>query len=137
NSGMRLLASLLLLAPAALHAQLSRPLDQQAQDVFRWRSIGPSNMSVRVTDIEAVVGNPKIFYIAYASSGIWKTINGGTTFTPVFDTQDVISMGDMAIAPSNPDILYAGTGEEDGRNSISPGGGVYKSTDAGKTWVKT
>jgi hypothetical protein len=134
---MRFVLLALAFAPSLANAQLSRALDQQAQDVFRWRSIGPSNMSARVTDIEAVPGNPKVFYIVYASSGIWKTINGGTTFTPVFDTQDVISMGDMAIAPSNPNILYAGTGEEDGRNSISPGGGVYKSTDGGKSWSKT
>lgn len=134
---MRVLLPLLVLLPAALGAQLSRPLNEQAQSVFKWRSVGPSNMAARVTDVEAVVGNPKVFYIAYASSGIWKTVNGGTTFTPVFDSQDVISMGDMAIAPSNPDVIYAGTGEEDGRNSISPGGGVYKSTDGGKSWTKT
>ncbi len=118
-------------------AQYSRPLDAQAQGVFRWRSIGPANMSARVTDVEAVPNNPKVFYIVYASSGIWKTENNGTTFTPIFDTQDVISMGDLAIAPSNPNVLYAGTGEEDARNSISPGGGVYKSVDGGKTWMKT
>ncbi|MHB1298041.1 MAG: WD40/YVTN/BNR-like repeat-containing protein [Gemmatimonadaceae bacterium] len=131
------LAFLAAIIPAAVGAQYAGTLDAAAQDVFRWRSVGPSNMSARVTDIEAVVGNPKVFYIAYASSGIWKTENGGTTFKPVFDTQDVISIGDIAIAPSNPNVIYAGTGEEDGRNSISPGGGVYKSTDAGKTWVKT
>lgn len=131
------LAFALLCVPAIAGAQLSRPLTQQAQDVLRWRSIGPSNMAARVTDIEAVVGNPKVFYIVYASSGIWKTTNGGTTFTPIFDTQDVISMGDLAIAPSNPNVLYAGTGEEDGRNSISPGGGVYRSTDGGQTWTRT
>ena len=123
--------------PSVAGAQYTRPLDASAQEVFQWRSVGPSNMASRVTDIEAVVGNPKVFYIAYAASGIWKTENGGTTFKPVFDTQDVISMGDMAIAPSDPNVLYAGTGEEDGRNSISPGGGVYKSVDAGKTWTKS
>lgn len=91
-------------------------------------------MAGRVTDIEAVPGNPKIFYVATATGGIWKTINAGTMFFPVFDKERVISMGDIAIAPSDPNIIYAGTGEEDSRNSISPGGGVYKSTDAGRTW---
>lgn len=66
------------------------------------------------------IANPKIFYVATASGGILKTINAGTMFVPVFDNERVISMGDIAIAPSNPDILYAGTGEEDSRNSISP-----------------
>jgi hypothetical protein len=91
-------------------------------------------MAGRVTDIEAVPGNPKVYYVATATGGIWKTINAGTMFFPVFDKEPVISMGDIAIAPSDPNIIYAGTGEEDSRNSISPGGGVYKSTDAGRTW---
>jgi len=91
-------------------------------------------MGGRVTDVEGVAGNPKIFYVATATGGIWKTINAGTTFFPLFDKERVISLGDIALAPSNPSIIYAGTGEEDSRNSISPGGGVYKSTDAGRTW---
>jgi hypothetical protein len=94
-------------------------------------------MGGRVTDVEAVPGNPKIFYVATASGGIWKTINAGTVFLPVFDQERVISMGDIALAPSDPNIIYAGTGEEDSRNSISPGGGIYKSTDAGRTWKLT
>ncbi len=91
-------------------------------------------MSGRVTDVEGVPGNSKIFYVATATGGIWKTINAGTMFFPIFDKERVISMGDIAIAPSDPNTIYAGTGEEDSRNSISPGGGVYKSTDAGRTW---
>ncbi len=91
-------------------------------------------MAGRVTDIEPVPGNPKVFYVATATGGIWKTVNAGTMFFPVFDKERVISMGDIAIAPSNPNIIYAGTGEEDSRNSISPGAGVYKSSDAGRTW---
>jgi hypothetical protein len=91
-------------------------------------------MAGRVTDIEPVPGNPKVFYVATATGGIWKTVNAGTMFFPVFDKERVISMGDIAIAPSNPNIIYAGTGEEDSRNSMSPGGGIYKSTDAGRTW---
>jgi len=91
-------------------------------------------MGGRVTDVEGVPGNPKVFYVATATGGIWKTINAGTMFFPVFDKERVVSMGDIAIAPSDPNILYAGTGEEDSRNSISPGAGVYKSTDAGRSW---
>ena len=91
-------------------------------------------MSGRVTDIEADPRNSKVFYVATATGGIWKTVNAGTMFFPLFDSEKIISLGDIAIAPSNGDIIYAGTGEEDSRNSISPGGGIFKSTDAGKTW---
>jgi hypothetical protein len=123
-----------ILCAGSLAAQLNTPLDSTTLAGFRWRSIGPANMGGRVTDIEAVPGNPKIFYVATASGGIWKTINAGTMFVPLFDRERVVSMGDIALAPSDPNIIYAGTGEEDSRNSISPGGGLYKSTDAGRTW---
>jgi Sortilin, neurotensin receptor 3, len=123
-----------LLCAGSLSAQLTTPLDSVTLAGFRWRAIGPAVMGGRVTDIEGVPGNPKVFYVATATGGIWKTINAGTMFVPLFDKERVISMGDIALAPSNPDIIYAGTGEEDSRNSISPGGGVYKSTDGGRTW---
>ncbi len=123
-----------LLCAGSLSAQLTTPLDSATLAGFRWRAIGPANMGGRVTDVEGVPGNPKIFYVATATGGIWKTINAGTMFVPLFDKERVISMGDIALAPSNPTIIYAGTGEEDSRNSISPGGGVYKSSDAGRTW---
>jgi hypothetical protein len=129
-----LAAAALLLAAPSLHAQLTTPLDSASQALFRWRSIGPANMSGRITDIEGVPSDPKTFYVAAAAGGIWKTTNHGTTFQPVFDREAVISMGDLAVAPSNPEVLYAGTGEEDSRNSISPGGGVYRSTDGGRSW---
>src|SRR6185436_18748074 len=103
-------------------AQLSTPLDSAALAAFRWRSVGPAIMGGRVTDIEADPRNSKVFYVAFATGGIWKTVNAGTMFFPLFDKERVISMGDLAIAPSNGDIIYAGTGEEDSRNSISPGG---------------
>ncbi|HUQ98216.1 MAG TPA: hypothetical protein VM166_02110 [Gemmatimonadaceae bacterium] len=121
-------------AAASAHAQLSSPLDSASLAAFRWRNIGPAIMGGRVTDIEVDPRNSKIFYVATAAGGIWKTINNGTMFFPLFDKERVISLGDIAIAPSNGDIIYAGTGEEDSRNSISPGGGIYKSIDAGKSW---
>ena len=123
-----------LLCAGSLSAQLTTPLDSVTLAGFRWRSIGPANMAGRVTDVEGVPGNSKVFYVATATGGIWKTINAGTMFVPLFDKERVVSMGDIALAPSNPNIIYAGTGEEDSRNSMSPGGGVYKSTDAGRTW---
>ena len=100
---------------------------------LRWRAIGPANMSGRITDIEGIPGT-KTFYIAAAAGGIWKTTNAGTTFQHLFTGERVISMGDLAIAPSDTSIVWAGTGEEDSRNSISPGQGIYKSTDGGRTW---
>ncbi|MBW3552699.1 MAG: hypothetical protein KY466_04265 [Gemmatimonadetes bacterium] len=117
------------------------PVSAQAPDSallagLEWRPIGPTNMSGRITDVEGVPGTGT-FYVAAAAGGIWKTTNHGTTFRPVFDDQRVIAMGDLAIAPSDPDVIYAGTGEEDSRNSISPGGGVYRSTDGGRSWTLT
>ena len=122
----------LLSAPAS--AQSGAVLDDALLDGFRWRSIGPANMSGRVTDVEGIPSPSKTLYIATASGGIWKTTNGGVTFRPLFQDERVVSMGDLAIAPSDPDQIWAGTGEEDSRNSISPGGGIYKSTDGGLTW---
>lgn len=123
-----------LLASAPLAAQLSQPLDSATLAFFRWRPIGPAVMGGRITDLAVHPTNPKTYWVAAAAGGIWKTTNGGTTFTPQFENEKVISLGALAVAPSNGDILYAGTGEEDSRNSISPGGGVYKSVDGGKTW---
>jgi len=99
---------------------------------FVWRSIGPANMGGRIDDIAVVDSNPSVIYIGYATGGVWKSTNNGTTWTSVFDTYPVSSIGDIAIAPSNPDVIYIGTGEPNNRQSSSFGGGVYKSTDAGK-----
>jgi photosystem II stability/assembly factor-like uncharacterized protein len=102
---------------------------------LEWRNIGPAIMGGRLTDIEGVPGNPNIIYVATASSGLWKTMDGGITWKPIFDEQDIQSIGDIAIAPLNPDLIWVGTGEDNPRNSVSFGNGVYKSTDGGKTWI--
>jgi photosystem II stability/assembly factor-like uncharacterized protein len=99
-----------------------------------WRSIGPANMGGRVADVEGVPGDPNIVYVATGSGGIFKTINGGTSWTPIFERQNTISVGDIALEPGNPDVIWVGTGESNTRNSVSFGDGVYKSTDGGKTW---
>ncbi len=127
------LALLLALSASGAHAQLTQSLGGML-DEFRWRSVGPTNMGGRVTDVEGLPSPSKTFYVAGAGSGIWKTTNNGTTFEQIWTHQRVISMGDLAISPSDPDIIWAGTGEEDSRNSISPGGGIFKSTDGGETW---
>ena len=112
----------------------AQTLDETWSDALRWRPIGPANMSGRVTDVEGLPSPSKTFYVAAAAGGIWKTTNNGTTFRPIFDNERVVAMGDLAIAPSDHQQIWAGTGEEDSRNSISPGGGIYKSMDGGITW---
>jgi photosystem II stability/assembly factor-like uncharacterized protein len=117
--------------------ELPPPINPTADPLlkpFIWRSIGPANMGGRIDDIAVVESNPSIIYVGYATGGVWKTTNNGTTWTPIFDTYPVSSIGDIALAPSNPDIIYVGTGEPNSRQSSSFGGGVYKSTDAGKTF---
>jgi photosystem II stability/assembly factor-like uncharacterized protein len=125
----------LFLPPAFAHTQQrTAPLDSATMAVFSWRNIGPADMGGRVADIAGIPSPSKTFYVAAAAGGIWKTTNAGTTFRPVFDSARVVSMGALAIAPSDTNQVWAGTGEQNSRNSISPGGGIYKSTDGGKTW---
>jgi hypothetical protein len=101
---------------------------------FRWRSIGPAGQGARIDDFAVDEKNPSTFYIGFAVSGLWKTVNNGTTFEPLFD-EIGHSIGDIALAPSNPSVLYVGTGEANNRQSSSFGHGVYKSTDAGATFT--
>ncbi|MFN4145603.1 MAG: VPS10 domain-containing protein [Runella sp.] len=98
------------------------------------RSIGPAVMSGRVTAVDAVVANPDIVYIGTASGGVWKSENGGSTFTPIFDEQPTLNIGSIAIQQSNPDVIWVGTGEGNPRNSVNIGAGMYKSIDGGKSW---
>lgn len=98
------------------------------------RNIGPSGMSGRVTAIAVDPLNTEVFYVGTASGGLWKTTSGGIKFEPVFDDQNVASIGAIAIDPRRPDVIWAGTGEGNPRNSVTGGYGLYKSYDAGKTW---
>jgi hypothetical protein len=110
------------------------PLDSTLLSAIRWRPIGPANMGGRITDIEGIPSPSRTFYVAAAAGGVWKTTNAGTSFRPVFDNERVASLGDLAIAPSDTNVVYLGTGEPNSRNSISPGGGVWKTTDGARTW---
>jgi photosystem II stability/assembly factor-like uncharacterized protein len=101
---------------------------------LEWRNIGPANMGGRIADIEGVAGNPNLVYVATASGGLFKTTNGGVHWTPLFERQGSISIGDIALEPGNPDVVWLGAGESAVRNSVSFGDGVYKSTDGGRTW---
>ncbi|HEY7911139.1 MAG TPA: hypothetical protein VIG62_04420, partial [Blastocatellia bacterium] len=102
---------------------------------FRFRSIGPASMGGRIDDIAVVESNPFIFYLGLATGGVWKTTNNGTTFEPVFDRYGSCSVGDLAICQSDPNIVWVGTGEPNNRQSSSIGDGIYKSTDAGKSFT--
>ena len=108
-----------------------------APEIFKklqFRALGPAIMGGRIDDFAVVEGSPHIIYVATASGGLWKTINNGTTWEPLFDDQSVSSIGDVAIAPSDPNIVWVGTGEANNRQSSSWGNGVYRSLDGGKTW---
>src|SRR4029079_10818947 len=106
-----------------------------ALEDFVWRPIGPTNMGGRIDDVEAVESDPAVIYVGAASSGLWKTENNGTTGKALFDAQPNLSIGDIAIAPSNPNVVWVGTGESNQRQSTTYGGGLFKSIDAGKTWT--
>lgn len=102
-----------------------------------FNSIGPAVMSGRVSDIDVNPENPSEFYVAYASGGLWKTENRGMSFTPVFDHEAVMTIGDIAVDWKNGETIWLGTGEVNSSRSSYAGNGVYKSTDKGKTWVNT
>jgi len=98
------------------------------------RNVGPANMSGRITAIDVVTDNPKIIYVGAASGGVWKSENGGSAWTPVFDEQPTQNIGAIAIQQSDPNVIWVGTGEGNPRNSMNLGMGIFKSDDAGKTW---
>lgn len=103
--------------------------------VLEARQLGPGTMSGRISAIEGVVSDPKILYVGTAGGGIWKSINAGASFKPIFDKY-CQSIGALAIDPTNAKIIYAGTGESNMRNSVSIGDGLYKTTDSGENWKK-
>ena len=106
---------------------------------FTFRNVGPFRMQARASTIAVPNGPPKehlyTFYVATWTGGVFKTTNGGVTFTPVFDRQNKLTIGAVAIAPSNSKIVWVGTGDTRGARSSFPGDGVYKSADAGETWT--
>src|SRR5437660_8579185 len=101
---------------------------------LKWRMVGPFRAG-RVNAVSGVPGQPNTFYFGSVGGGVWKSTNSGRTWTPVFDSQPVATIGAIGVAPSDPSIVYVGTGEADMRDSISFGNGMYKSSDTGKTWV--
>src|ERR1044072_8757540 len=119
------------LAPASISfAQNGKTkMDESLLKNLQWRAIGPANMGGRIDDFAVVENNSSTFYVGAATGGVWKTTNNGTTFDPIFDEQGSTSIGDIALAPSDPNIVWVGTGEPNNRQSSSWGDGVYRSLD--------
>src|SRR4026209_2129304 len=124
-----LLASIALIATVATAQQFNPNLYQN----LRWRCIGP-HRGGRTVGATGVPGQPNVFYIGVNNGGVWKTNDYGHTWTPIFDDQPTGSIGALAVAPSDPNVVYVGSGEGLQRPDLSTGDGIYKSTDAGKTW---
>ncbi|MEP6995376.1 MAG: sialidase [Acidobacteriota bacterium] len=117
--------------PAPASSDEAKPFDPYAE--LRYRFIGPPGN--RVSAVVGVPGDPNVYYAGAASGGVWKSIDGGIHWKPVFDDQPAQSIGAIAIAPSDPNVVWVGTGEPFIRSNVSLGNGIYKSTDAGKTWT--
>src|SRR5579859_5176549 len=118
-----------LCAATAAHA-----VDPSLFQDLQWRSIGPQRGG-RALAVSGVPGAPARFYFGAVNGGVWQTDDAGRTWRPIFDAQPLGAIGAIAVAPSDPNVLYVGTGEADMRSDISQGAGVYKSSDAGKTWA--
>lgn len=116
-------------------ASLSGTIPASYVEKMNWRCVGPANMGGRATAIAVHPTDSCTYYIATASGGLLKTVNNGTTFVHQFDKQSTVSIGDVAVSPSEPETVWVGTGEANPRNSVSRGDGVYKSTDGGKSWT--
>src|SRR5436309_3165294 len=101
---------------------------------LQWREVGPYRGG-RADAVEGIAGQPNVYYFGATGGGVWKTTDGGQTWKPVSDGFFGGTIGAIAVAPSDPSVVYAGTGEETIRGNVSPGAGMWKSTDAGKTWT--
>src|SRR5882724_6028757 len=121
-------------ATVAKTPSANEPAPMEKFKALEFRELGPAVMGGRIDDFAAVESNPSIVFVGVASGGVWKTVNNGTTWEPVFDKEGVSTIGDIAIAPSDPSIVWVGSGEPNNRQSSSWGDGIYKSTDGGKTW---
>ncbi|MEZ5293844.1 MAG: hypothetical protein R2745_22365 [Vicinamibacterales bacterium] len=131
----RAAATCLLFAVASHTPAHAQRLDETALKALEWRAIGPAVMGGRIDDVAVDERHPSTIYVGSASGGVWKTTNAGTTWTPIFEHQGTSSIGDIALTPANPSLVWVGTGEPNNRQSSTFGDGVYKSLDGGTTWT--
>ncbi len=132
---VNLILSVVVVTTCALPSFAQRRRGPGGQEQFRFRFIGPT-VGNRVAAVAGVPGDPNVYYAGAASGGVWKTTDGGGRWLPIFDKEPVAAIGALAVAPSDPNVVWAGTGEAWAiRDSDVMGNGVYKSTDAGKTWT--
>src|ERR1700753_4318497 len=130
----RLLLWILALPFVSAASLQANPIDPGLYSGLNWRLIGPFRGG-RVTGVVGVPGQPNHFYFGALGGGVWQPRNAGRSWDPIFDQDPVASIGAIAVAPSDPEVIYVGSGEADIRSSFSTGNGMYKSTDAGKTWT--
>src|SRR6267378_1874984 len=128
--GVTFLAAFAIFAASIARAQ---QVPEQLYSDMKWRMIGPFRGG-KVNAVAGVPGNPAVYYFGADGGGVWKTTDGGTVWKPIFDKESSAPIGALTVVPSNPNIIYVGTGVNSVHTDISYGNGVYKSTDAGETW---
>lgn len=129
------IVSLILLCWLVPVRTAAQPFDASLFSGMRWRLIGPFRGGRSLT-VTGVRGQPNLFYFGAVGGGVWKSDDAGRVWTPIFDSQPIASIGAIEVAPSDPNVIYVGSGEADMRSDISYGNGMYKSTDAGRTWTR-
>ena len=131
---LRRFSGVFLLSVALIFSASAQPVPTALMKSMKARSIGPAGMSGRVTAIDGVSGQNGVIYVGTASGGLWRSESGGIEWQPVFDKEEVMSIGAVAIQPGNTSVVWVGTGEGNPRNSLNGGYGVYRSLDGGKSW---
>ena len=126
--------SIIIILAMIVQTTIAQSVDQKLLNGLKYRMIGPHRAG-RTVGVAGVASQPNVFYIGVNNGGVWKTNDYGHTWNPIFDSVNTGSVGDVAVAPSNPNIIYVGSGEGIQRPDLSIGNGLYKSTDAGKTWA--